>query len=248
MSRKGSMTTPTPRSVSATTKLVFPSSGAGTASTVYKALVEERCGRQQDPERYQSHDPGAAVKDHLRRHAFGRAHSDVDQEIAQPVGVVEEREREQDEEVELDQRVAQHVDPRVVMPVDHRGVAERPEDALDEHVDRQQESGQHAALREEEPPEQVRKRGSPPDIGAHRANQTRTNATTTEATSHIPNMASTIRRDGTGRSKTLKWRIVPARLRNVTLWYSENRRTMTLNAMNAGEPCGRYWEAGPPAR
>src|SRR5690242_2079557 len=152
MSRNGSMTTATPCSVSATTKLVFPSSGAGTASTVYIALAEERCGRQQDPERDQRHDAGAAVKDHLRGGAPSRAHSQIDQEIAEPVGEVEEREREQDKQVELDQRIPQHVDPRVVVAVDHGDETERPEDALDEDVDGKQESGKHAALREQERP------------------------------------------------------------------------------------------------
>src|SRR2546430_2138328 len=42
MSRRGSMTSPTPRSVSAMTKLALPSSGAAIASTVYMCALAER--------------------------------------------------------------------------------------------------------------------------------------------------------------------------------------------------------------
>src|SRR5260370_37526469 len=71
MSRSGSMTRPTWRSVSATTKLALPSSGAEIASTVYIALAErDRHGREQDPDRDQRDHHRYAVEDGLRGVAF----------------------------------------------------------------------------------------------------------------------------------------------------------------------------------
>src|SRR5579864_2963325 len=109
MSRSGSMTTPTPRSVSATRKLVFPSSGAGMASIVNIRLAQrDRHCREEDPDRDQGDHDGAAVKDRLGGHALCRRHPEVDQQVAQPVREMEEGNRDQDQQVELDYGVAEN--------------------------------------------------------------------------------------------------------------------------------------------
>ena len=78
-----------------------------------------------------------------------------------------------------------------------------------------QKGRKHAALRKHEPPEQVGIRRLVLDRGvtvldgdglglAHRPNQISTAPMTSDAMSHIPNCERTIRRDGTGLSRTLK--------------------------------------------
>ena len=57
-----------------------------------------------------------------------------------------------------------------------------------------------------------------PGAGAHRPNQMRTKPITTDATAHRTNIASEIRPDGRGRSKSFTRMITPVRLRKVTLW------------------------------
>src|SRR2546423_3151985 len=109
MSRKGSITRPTPLSVSATRKLALPSSGAGIASTVYIAL--ERDGRrgQENVDRQKDDEDGAAVEDDLGRNALGGRHAEVDEQVAEAVREVEEGHRDQDEQIELHDRVADDV-------------------------------------------------------------------------------------------------------------------------------------------
>ena len=63
---------------------------------------------------------------------------------------------------------------------------------------------------------------------------------TIDATSQRKNIVTTIALGGTDRSRTLRWMITPARLRNVTLWYSANKRQMTLKTTKAGELWGAY--------
>src|SRR5436309_7817232 len=97
-------------------------------------------------------------------------------------------------------------------------------------MDRDQEGGDHPALGEHEPPEQVHQGWSAPlrrlrrhllmngeELGplTHRANQMRTNPTTREASAHIPYMAREISLEGMVRSRTLTRMITPARFRNV---------------------------------
>src|SRR5205814_10679506 len=109
MSRSGSMTRPTPRSGSATRKLELPSSEAGIASTVYTSLAEgDGRGRDEDVDRDQRDRHRAAVEKRLRGHALGRVEAEVDEQVAQAVREMEEREGDQDEKVELDQRVAEN--------------------------------------------------------------------------------------------------------------------------------------------
>src|SRR2546430_9037869 len=231
MSRSGSMTRPTPRSWSATRKLELPSSEAGTASTVYTSLAQrDGRGREEDVDRDQRDRDRAAVEKRLRGHALGGVESEVDEEVAQAVREMEERKGDQDEQIELDQRVAEHVDPRVVVAVDDVHEAQRAEDALDQDVDGDEEGGDPPALREHEPPEEVHQSWSAPlrrlrrhlpmngeGLGTltHRANQMRTKPTTREASAHIPNMASEMSLEGMVRSRTLTRMITPARLRNV---------------------------------
>src|SRR5579872_4560448 len=64
MSRNGSMTAPTPRSGSATTKLVLPSSGAGTASTVYIELIVAPSSRPFGAIVRRMAAPGVARREH----------------------------------------------------------------------------------------------------------------------------------------------------------------------------------------
>src|SRR5690348_10567858 len=218
MSRSGSMTTPTPWASSNATKLALPSSGAGTASTVYMgSLAAERRCRQQDPDGDERHHHRAAVKDGLRRHAPRRMHAEVDQQVPQPVREVKERKHDQHQDVELHQRIAEEADPRVVVLVGHGHDAERPEDALDHDVDGEEQRGDDAALRKQEPEDQVIESRSLAGrrFVAHRANQMRTNATTAEAPAHAPNIARTISREGIGRSRTLIRMMTPASFRNV---------------------------------
>src|SRR6266581_3590347 len=183
MSRRGSMTRPTPLSVSATRKLVLPSSPAGTASTVYMSLRQrDRHCREEDPDGDQRDDNRPAVEDGLRRHTLGCMHAEVHEEITQPMREMEERHRDQHQEVKLDDRVAEHRHPCVVMAVDNRHDAERTEDALDEDMHGDEHRGYHATLREQEPPDEVHIGRTAPHLGAHRANQIRTNPTTADAT------------------------------------------------------------------
>src|ERR1700716_434419 len=215
MSRSGSTTKPPPRSVSATRKLLFPNSEAGTASTVYMALPErDRRGRQEDPDCEGSDHDSAAVEDHLRRYGFRGRHPKVDEQVAQSMREMEERHSDEDKKVELHNRVAEDADPGVVVAVDHRHNSERAEYALDQDVDRHEDRGDHPTLREQEPPDEVGIGGlgvlGVADI-VHLANPTRTAAITAEATNHAANCDSTINRDGT----PLMWMITPARLRNV---------------------------------
>ncbi len=140
--------------------------------------------------------------------------TEVHEEVAQPVRKVEERKHDQHQQVELDQRVANDVDPCVVVAVDDRDDAERAEDALDEHVHRKQKRSDHSALGEEEPEEEVTQRG-PATRLAHRANQMSTNPTTADASAQVPNIVTTITCEGTGRSKSLTRMITPASFRNV---------------------------------
>src|SRR5712692_1544544 len=200
----------------------------------------DRSGRQQHPDRDRRDHDRAAVKDHLRRQRPGCGHPEIDQEVAQPVREVEERERDEGEQVELHDRVAQDVYPGVVMPIHHVDDAQRPKHALDQDLDREHEGGQPAPIGEEEPPEQVGNgrlltlRG----VVVHRANPMRTAAITTDATSHSPNIVATIARGGTGLPMNLRWMITPARLRKVTLWYVANPRQMMLKTMKAGDAAG----------
>src|SRR6202011_35031 len=115
MSRSGSTTKPTPLSVSATRKLLFPNSDAGTASTVYMALPERDWdGGQEHPDRDGRDHNCAAVEDHLRRQGSRRGHPQVDEQIAQPMREMEERHGNQDQQVEINDRVAEDADPGVV--------------------------------------------------------------------------------------------------------------------------------------
>src|ERR1700730_14792184 len=113
---------------------------------------------------------------------------------------VKERHRDEHEQVELHDRVAQELDPRVVVAIGHTHDAQWSQDALDQYVDRDQDRGDHAALSEQEPPDEVRESGPPLARGvvAHLANPMRTAAPTTQAANHIANCASTLNRDGTG--------------------------------------------------
>src|SRR5450631_1197143 len=161
MSRKGSTTSPTPRSGSATRKLAFPSSGARNASTVNTASSADgdRRGCQEDPDRDQRDGNRSAVEDHLRGDALGPGHAKVDEQVAQAVREKEERHSDQDQEVQLHDRVAQDAYPSVVVAVHHGHDAKRSENPLDEDVNRDQQRGQDASLREHEPPEEVHQGG-----------------------------------------------------------------------------------------
>src|SRR6267143_3899407 len=197
MSRSGSTTRPTPRSGSATTKLALPNSPAGTASTVYMSLTElDRHCRQENPDRDQSDDHRSAVGNDLRGHALRRFHTEVGEQVSDPVGDVKERHCDQHEQVELDDRIAEHGHPGVVVAVNDGNDAEWTQDALDQDVHRDQHSRDDAALSEKKPIDEVRVGDAPSpsrpaadlpmngeDIfpNAHRANQIRTNPTTTEA-------------------------------------------------------------------
>src|SRR5205807_5654850 len=159
ISRSGSMTRPTPRSVSATTKLVLPSSGAGIASTVYMGSAADRNRRQKDPDRDERDHDRTAVEDDLCGHALAGFETEVDEEIANAVREVKERRRDQDQQVELDDRIAEGIDPGVVVAVYHGHDVERTEDALDQDVDGNQDGRDDPALREQEPENQVVERG-----------------------------------------------------------------------------------------
>src|SRR6267143_7150593 len=107
MSRRGSMTRPTPCSSSKTAKLALPSSGAGIASTVNMSLPKSNGdGREKHPDRDERDHHGAAVEDGLRGHALRRVHPEVDQQVAQAVREVEERDRDQHQQVKLDDGIA----------------------------------------------------------------------------------------------------------------------------------------------
>src|SRR5260370_8625130 len=97
MSRSGSMTRPTPRSVSATRKLELPSSGAGIASTVYMALAADWNGGQENPDRDERDHDRAAIENGLRGQALGRMQPEVDQQVAKSVRELEERPCDQPE-------------------------------------------------------------------------------------------------------------------------------------------------------
>src|SRR5689334_18074273 len=156
MSRIGSTTTPTPRSGSETTKLALPSSPARTTSTLNTDLAEgDRVRRQKDPDRDEGDRNRAAVEHDLRWHGPGRLQPEVDEQIAKTVGEMEERHGDEHKEVQLDDRVAE--DGRVVRRDDARD-PEWSEDALQEDVDREQDRGDHAALREQEPPDKMHER------------------------------------------------------------------------------------------
>src|SRR5437763_2572197 len=161
MSRIGSITMPSPRSGSATTKLALPSSGARTTSTVNIRLAKlDRNGREEDVDRGQRHHGRAAVEDHLRGDALRGGDAEVDEQVAQAMGEVKERKRDQDEQVELHQRVAEDADPGVVVAVDDRHDAQWAEDALDQHVHGDEQGGDDSALGEHEPPEEMHQRRS----------------------------------------------------------------------------------------
>src|ERR1700704_1963949 len=130
---------------------------------------------------------------------------------------MEERDRDDDQEIELHDGIAKDADPGVVMAIHHRDYAERSENPLDQDVHGNEKGRDAPALREHEPPEQVGYRNLLFVFCAHLANPISTAAMTTEARAHKPNIVSTMRREGTGRSSTLRWMITPARLRNVTL-------------------------------
>src|SRR5258708_34685447 len=119
MSRSGSMTSPTPRSVSATRKLALPSSDAGIASTVYIGSAADRDGRQENPDRDQGDQDRSAVEDDLRGHAPRGLQAQVDQQVADAVREVEERHRDEDQQGELDDRVAEGGGPGVVVAGRH---------------------------------------------------------------------------------------------------------------------------------
>src|ERR671923_588398 len=141
MSRMGSITTAC--SPLASTKLAFPSSDARTPSTEYTALEGKRRGRQEDVDGQQRDRDRAAVEHRLRRNCARGAHAEVDQEVAQAVREMEERHRDQDEQVELHDRVAEDRD---VVRLDDVDDAEWTEDALEDDVHRQQHGGENAAL------------------------------------------------------------------------------------------------------
>src|SRR2546423_9403238 len=137
MSRNGSMTMPTPRSVSATRKLALPSSPAGTASTVYISLPElDRDCRQENPDGDQGDYHGTAVGNDLRWQALRRFHAEVGEQVAHAVGDVKERHCDQHEQVQLDDGIAQHGHPGVVMAVDAGGNAPRNPGSLGQGKDR----------------------------------------------------------------------------------------------------------------
>src|SRR5215472_5134656 len=110
MSRRGSMTMPDRDSRSMTRKLALPSSSARTTSTLNTGeSAEERDGREQNPDGDENHDDRAAVEDHLCRDALRGRHTKVGEQVAQAVREVEESERDEHQQVELHQRVADHV-------------------------------------------------------------------------------------------------------------------------------------------
>src|SRR5579864_4809893 len=218
MSRRGSMTRPTPRSASATRKLVLPSSGAGTASTVNIALAERERRRGQEDVDGEEHDHDrATVEDGLRREALGSRDAEVDQQVAQAVREVEERHGDEDQQVELDDGVAEHAEVVRLHDLDH---AERSEDALQHDVHGEQDRGDHPALGEHEPPEEVHERGSlwAFRLLSHRASHNSRKPITTVPPTQRANCDATIRRGEMGRSNSLRWMIDPARLRKVTVW------------------------------
>src|SRR5487761_829614 len=199
------MTRATPRSRSATTKLALPSSGAGTASTVNTAASpqqRDRRGRQEHVDGEQRHQDRAPVKDHLRHQGLGRREAEVDQQVAQSMCEVEEGQRDQNQQVELHDRVAQEADPGVVMAIRDTHDAQRPENPLDQDVDWYEECSDHTALRKHEPPKQVGQSRLVLDLLAHRPNPMRIAPITTDATNHMPNIAATITPDGSGLSNT----------------------------------------------
>src|SRR5260370_12635291 len=237
MSRSGSMTSPTPRSVSATRKLELPSSGAGIASTVYTALAADRDGRQENPDRDQGDQDRPAVEDDLRGQASRGLQAQVDQQVADAVREVEERHRDEDQQVELDDRVAEGAGPGVVVAIDHRHDVERAQDALDQDVHRDQDRGDDAALGEEEPECEMAEGGCGDSLlpsgaarhlpmngedtfAAHRPSHTRKKPITPDATAHRANWERTIRLGETGRAMSLKGRIEPPRVRHGKLWNS----------------------------
>src|SRR6202165_333884 len=244
MSRKGSMTTASRRAGSARRKLALPSSGARIASTVNtrRSPQGDRGGRQKHPHGNQRHRHRAPVEDDLRRRAFGSRHAEIDQQVAQTVREMKERQGDQHEQVQLHDRVAQDADPGVIVSIHHGDNVQGSEDPLDQDVHRQHKGGKPAALREHKPPEQVAQRHlrRPFRFLDHRPNPIRTAPMTIDATSQRKNIVATIALGGTGRSSTLRWMITPARLRNVTLWYSANKRQMTLKTTKAGELWGAY--------
>src|SRR5579859_6837853 len=144
-SRVGSTTTPAPRSPSTMRKLAFPSSGAGSASTVNMHLspYRHRSRDQQDPDGDEGDQDRAAVENR------GAG-------VLLAAGTPRSAQHEQ---VELHNKIAEQAAPGVVVTVDHIHEPKRPQDALDQDVDRDQHRGDHAALHEHEPPEQVREGG-----------------------------------------------------------------------------------------
>src|SRR5712664_271902 len=116
MSRRGSMTRPTPWSSSKTAKLALPSSGAGIASTVNIALTQsDRNGRQKNPDGDQRDHDRTAVKDDLSGQALCGMQAKVDEQVAQAVREVKERRRDEHQQVQLDDGVAEQHDPGVVV-------------------------------------------------------------------------------------------------------------------------------------
>ena len=95
---------------------------------------------------------GATVEDRLGRDALGGVNPEIDEQVAQAVREVEERDRDQDEQIKLDDWVGQQTHVVRFCDVDD---AQWAEDALEQDVHRQQDGGDHAALGEHEPPEEV---------------------------------------------------------------------------------------------
>src|SRR5207237_9262562 len=97
MSRNGSMTSPMPRSVSATRKLALPSSPAGTASTVYMSLPDlDRDCREENPDGDQCDQDSSAVGGDLRGHALRRFYAVVGEQVANSGRAMEGRHTDQD--------------------------------------------------------------------------------------------------------------------------------------------------------
>src|ERR1700694_3011309 len=157
----------------------------------------------------------APEKKRLRGHAFRGGYSEVHEQVAQAVCEVEEGQGDQDQDVELHQRVAQDADPGVVVLVHHGREVQRTKNSLHQDVHRQNERDQASAVREQKPEEEVWQGGLVSCLGAHLANPIKTAAMTMEARAPRPNIVRTITLGGTVLSMTFKWMITPASLRNV---------------------------------
>src|SRR5207237_1555385 len=103
----------------AATALALPRWPAGPACTLYMSLPElDRDCRQQNPDADQCDQDSSAVGDDLRGHALSGFYAEVGEQVANPVGDMKERHRDQHQQVELHDRIAEHGHPRVVVAID----------------------------------------------------------------------------------------------------------------------------------